>query len=170
MRFIVSGKIVSIDQPFEIGDVSYPPGWLRTQEGRDAVGAVEIVEAPRPDERFFFVNEDPDNPGQWIATPRDLDEVKATKIAAIKAAAQDIIYQNVPAWKQANLIARGVELVNKRLVSGLTPEENAEAAALQAKLDSIKPIRTRSDQLEAAVRACTSVEEVRDLALDWSVS
>jgi hypothetical protein len=75
--FILDGKVLHIDVAFEHDGVQYPANWLRlsTQEERDAIGITEVVEQPRPDDRFYWVSENPD--GTWQAIPKDLDSLKA---------------------------------------------------------------------------------------------
>ena len=65
------GRIVQSGNPFEHDGVLYPSNWFRcsTPAEREAIGAVEIVEQPRPDERYGYVNEDPANPGAWLFSP-----------------------------------------------------------------------------------------------------
>ncbi len=70
--------------------------------------------------------------------------------AKIKAEAGRRILARFPDWKQANMTARGVELVGIRVVAGTwTPEEAAEAEALGTAWDWIKAVRAASDALEA---------------------
>ena len=69
---------------------------------------------------------------------------------AVKAEARRRILARFPEWKQANMTARGVELIGIRVVAGAwSPEEAAEAKALGAAWDWIKAVRAASDALEA---------------------
>lgn len=54
--FLLDGKVLSPDQPFEHGGVKYPANWLRlsTPEDKAAIG---ITDAPEPeyfDQRFYW--------------------------------------------------------------------------------------------------------------------
>jgi len=67
----------------------------------------------------------------------------------VKAEARRRILAAYPEWKQANMTARGVELMRIRMTRAWTADEQSEADALQAAWDWIKGIRTKSDALEA---------------------
>jgi hypothetical protein len=84
----------------------------------------------------------------WQSTPIPINDRKA----AIKAEARRRILAVFPDWKQANMTARGVELVKLRALNGLwTTGELAEADALQAAWDWIKAVRAASDALEVSL-------------------
>ena len=87
MTYILDGKQLPLDVPFEHNEIRYPANWLRlsTQEDRDALGITWQDEYPRPDDRFYWVTENPD--GTYTATPKDLDMLKATWSAQFKQTA-----------------------------------------------------------------------------------
>lgn len=84
MTYILDGKQLLLDIAFEHDGVQYPANWLRlsTQEERDAIGITEVVEQPRPDDRFYWVTQNAD--GSWTAIPKDLDGLKAAWSAQFK--------------------------------------------------------------------------------------
>ncbi len=84
-------------------------------------------------------------------SPEEVADMREAKIVEIKAEASRRILDPFPAWRQTNMLARGVELMNLRADQGLTPEEEAEAADLQAAWDQVKAIRAASDSIEASV-------------------
>jgi hypothetical protein len=74
-----------------------------------------------------------------VVTPQD-----------VKAEAQRRIYERYPEWKQANLLARGVELQDAWRVNGeWTAEEAADAQTCRDAWDWIKSVRDASDAIEA---------------------
>lgn len=96
-------------------------------------------------------------------TPDDL-------VAKIKLRARFHILARFPEWKQANMTARGVELINLRALNGAwTAEEAAEAVALQADWDWIKAVRAYSDALEAQVPPADDPEALAafDVSAGW---
>lgn len=117
------------------------------------------------DEGFYLVQSDTLQMGQYIegfaATAEEIAAAKAERILQIKSAAQEKIYSIVPAWKQANMTARAVELQGYRFEREWTAEETAEYNSMQAVWSQIKAIRSASDEAEAAVNAATTIEEVR---------
>lgn len=69
----------------------------------------------------------------------------------VKVEARRRILLRFPEWKQANMTARGVELTLVLASGGQwSPQEQAEADALQGAWDWIKQVRVASDALEAA--------------------
>ena len=74
--FILDGKPLPLDIPFTVDGIQYPPNWLRlaTPEDRARIGITEVPDYPRPDDRFYWVTQNPDF--TWNATPKDLDGLK----------------------------------------------------------------------------------------------
>lgn len=81
-----------------------------------------------------------DMEADWAANAPKADDVKAE--------ARRRILARLPDWKQANMTARGVELLRKGEVNW-TPQEQAEADAITAAWDWVKAIRLASDDIEA---------------------
>lgn len=71
---------------------------------------------------------------------------------AIRAEARRRILARYPEWRQQNMTARAVELVDKG-VDNLTSEEAAERAAIAAAWEWIKSVRAASNDLEASTPA-----------------
>ena len=85
--------------------------------------------------------------GEWQAIAHP--PVVPPSEAEIGMEAERRILKVMPEWKQRNLTARGVELLQARVLNGRwSPEDAAEAAAIQAQWDRVKAIRARSDELE----------------------
>jgi hypothetical protein len=91
MTFMLDGRILPLDTAFEHDGTGYPANWLRlaTPEMRAAIGITEIVDQPRPDDRFYWVSENPD--GSWNAIPKDLDGLKVTWATQFRQAAWSML-------------------------------------------------------------------------------
>lgn len=100
-------------------------------------------------------------------TAEEVAAMRVAKLAEIKAEARRRILEQYPEWKQANMTARGVELVKAAVARPWTAEEQAEADALQAAWDGIKAVRVRSDALEAAVPAEAAGIAAVDATQGW---
>ena len=76
--FILDNRVLQLDTAFEHDGTSFPANWLRlaTPEERAAIGITEIPDYPRPDDRFYWVSQNPD--GTWTAIPKDLAGLKTT--------------------------------------------------------------------------------------------
>jgi hypothetical protein len=91
MTFMLDGRILPLDTAFEHDGTGYPANWLRlaTPEMREAIGITEIVDQPRPDDRFYWVSENPD--GTWTAIPKDLAGLKTSWTAQFKQTAWTLL-------------------------------------------------------------------------------
>ena len=89
-----------------------------------------------------------DMPAEEVAALEAFHAGNAPKAAAVKAEARRRILALYPDWKQANLTARGVELLRKG-EARWTAEELAEADAIHAAWDWVKSVRSASDAIEA---------------------
>lgn len=92
MSFILDGRQLPLDTPFEHDGVQYPANWLRlaTPEEREAIGITEIVDQPRPDDRFYWVS-GPNLDGSWTAIPKDLAGLKTTWTAQFRQTAYTML-------------------------------------------------------------------------------
>jgi hypothetical protein len=90
--FLLDGRILPLDTPFEHDGTAYPANWLRlaTPEERAAIGITEVVEQPRPDDRFYWVS-GPNDDGSWTAIPKDLAGLKTTWTAQFKQTAYTML-------------------------------------------------------------------------------
>jgi hypothetical protein len=86
--FLLDGRVLQLDTPFEHDGTSYPANWLRlaSPEARAAIGITEVTLQPRPDDRFYWVS-GPDDNGDYTAIPKDLDGLKKTWGAQFKQTA-----------------------------------------------------------------------------------
>lgn len=71
------------------------------------------------------------------------------RIAAIKAKAGEIITAVMPDWKQRNMLARSIELVNIANEREYTPAEQTELDELNAFWTWVKLVRAASNAAEA---------------------
>jgi len=77
--------------PFTHNEIQYPANWLNlsTPEEKAEIGITEVAEQPRPDDRYYWVNDNGD--GSYSAIPKDLDQLKATEVSKVNAAAYSIL-------------------------------------------------------------------------------
>jgi len=145
--FLLNGKALAIDTPFEYEGVRYPANWLRlsSADERATLGITEVTQQPRPDDQFYWVTDNGD--GTYTSTPKDLDVLKADIIGQVKTTAGTLLASSD--WK----VVRAAE--------GVKP---VDAATLADRAG----IRQRSDEHEAAIAACTTVEELAALQFDWT--
>lgn len=137
--FMLNNAPLPLDTPFRDADGnSYPANWLRLTTLEEKE-AIGITEVPDP--------EIYDDRYYWgLGIPKDLDQCKANLIAQIKQTAGSMLFPTD--WK----IIRATETG-----TAIQAEVLAERAA----------IREASNVNEAAVNACTSVDELSVLQLTW---
>jgi hypothetical protein len=89
--FLLDGKRLPQDTPFEYNGVQYPANWLNlsTPEEKTAIGITEVAEQFRPDDRYYWVTDNGD--GTFTATPKDLDQLKANANTQIDVAAHSLL-------------------------------------------------------------------------------
>jgi hypothetical protein len=146
--FLLNGTPVQIDAPFTVGDINYPPGWLRfaTPDARAALGIVEVPDPVRPDDRFFWIDE------RNVATPKDLAGLKDQWISQVKATAHVLLEETD--W----LVIREVE---------------EPGTMKQDVKDYRKSVRSRSSEIEVAINACTDVAMLASFVtgdLNWPLT
>lgn len=90
--FLLNGRPLQLDTPFEHDGVQYPANWLRlaSPEDRAAIGITEVTIQPRPDDRFYWVD-GPALDGTWSTIPKDLDGLKKQWSAQFKQTAWSML-------------------------------------------------------------------------------
>jgi len=136
--FLLNGQPLPLDTPFTADGIQYPANWLRLT-ALEEKEAIGITEVadPAPYDDRFY----------WgVGNPKDLDQCKANMIAQIKAAAGSMLAPTD--WKVIRSTETGIPL---------------DAYTLTARAN----IRAASNANEAAVDACTTVDELAALQLTW---
>lgn len=94
----------------------------------------------------------------------EIDVKLADKISEVKQIANEKILARLPIYKQNNLAARGLELLEKLINrETLTEAELAERAQMKAAWDWVKAVRRYSEQLEAILKENVEV----NIVLGW---
>lgn len=136
--FLLNGQSLPLDTPFTANEVQYPANWLRlTSAEEKAAIGITEVADPAPYDDRYY----------WgVGNPKDLAECKANAIRQIKATAGSMIAPTD--WKVIRAAETGTQIA-------------ADVLAARA------AIRTASDANEAAVEACTTVDELAALQMVW---
>lgn len=95
---------------------------------------------------------------------RHLEKKISERYSQVKAIAYSKIVAIAPEWKQRNLIARAIEVVE--INGSATPEEQAELEAMKVVWSRIKAIRAYSDFLEQSLNAAEDKLAV-DITSGW---
>lgn len=118
---------------------------------------VEVVNKPKPEfdmkTRFLEVKESLTEEGfvrEYIIVDKTPEVIKQEHASQIKQDAQNLIIQIAPEWKQRNMIAYSVEMLEK-MMQGYKPTEEdiAKMNIIRSTWATIQQIRTISDKKEA---------------------
>jgi hypothetical protein len=151
--FKIGTRTIQLDTPFTHNDIQYPANWIRlaTEEDKSAIGLVWEADAVRADDRFYWDGN--------INNPKALEDVietvdgkeyttkglKSNFIAQIKTTAGSILAQTD--WMVIRKAERNIDI----------PSSVATYRA---------SVVAKADELETAISAVTSVEQL--IALDLS--
>jgi hypothetical protein len=151
--FMLNGSPLALDTPFKSNDIQYPANWLRmtTLEEKEAIGITEVADPASYDDRYYWGVGIPKQLEDEEITPEDGQPytqtgLKSQVIAQIKQTAGSLLAPTD--WKVIRATETGIPL---------------DADTLTARAN----IRAASNINEAAVAACTTVDELAALQLTW---
>ncbi len=98
--FMLDGKPLPIDTPFNIGDTSFPANWLRLTsiEEKNAVGIEEVADPVGWDDRFYW----------GVDNPKDLATLKTTWTSQVRDTANKLLLQTD--WMVIRKAERNVDI------------------------------------------------------------
>jgi hypothetical protein len=183
-------KVVSPDQPFTVGDKQYSARFIRnsTPEEKLAAGVWDIVDAGRPDDRYY-----------WVTGPTyRVNEVNSTVEAVYTdnpKALEDrleVKEDNTPLYVQVydpvteSMVDTTEQVVTKGLKSQAVAQNKQTAGSLLAATDWYvvrkadigtdvpadvvayrAAVRTEASRVEAAILAVTSIDGLIAVKADW---
>ena len=96
----LDNKPLSYDRAFTHADIQYPANWLRLSslEERNAIGVVEVADAPSYDQRFYW----------GVDNPKDIDQLKEQWTGQVKSTAGSMLAQSD--WYIVRRSDNGVEV------------------------------------------------------------
>jgi hypothetical protein len=141
--FILDGRTLPLDIPFEHDGIQYPANWLRlaTVDERATIGITEEAEPEYYDDRFYW----------GVGNPKDLDGLKATWSSQVSQTAYSLLFPSD--W----MVVRSVE-TSSPLPSDWTTYRSA--------------VRIKAAEVKAAITAVTDVESLIStvIGIDWPAS
>lgn len=146
--FLLNGKRLAIDTPFEHEGVKYPANWLRLSSlsEKTAIGITEVPDPVYPDQRYYWVTDNGD--GTLTTAPKDLDFCKAWRINEVKSKAGSIL--SLTDWKVIRSAETNIPLSDD--------VKNYRAS-----------IREQSNTFESQILACQTVEELEAIQTNFGV-
>jgi hypothetical protein len=174
--FLLNGNPLAVDTAFTHNDIQYPANWLRltTIEEKEAIGITEVPDPVRADDRFYWDGN--------IANPKALEDkeevdqdgnplyVKELGEVDGKTAMVDTTERLVTKGLKSNFIAQ------VKQTAGLILAQTDWMVIRKAERDVAIPTATvayrasvvaKADELEALIKAVTTVEELVSLDLSF---
>lgn len=144
--------LVQAGTAFEWDGIQYPQNWcnLSTPEEKAAIGMVDVVYGPYPNDQYYWVSQDAPvynaETNQvdvaYTATPKDLFECQSQAVSAVNAAAYSILLPTD--W----MVVKGIETK-----SAVPTDWNTWR----------QTIRDQAAAQVAAITACTAIDELAAL-------
>jgi hypothetical protein len=176
MPFKLGNKTIQLDTPFTHNDIQYPANWIRlaTEEDKAAIGLVWEADPVRADDRFYW-DGDINNP-KALEDKEEVDQdgnplyVKVLGVVDGKPTMVDSTERLVTKGLKSNFIAQvkaqAGSLLNATDWKVIRAAEGGKALDEATKAERIA-IRTKSDDFEAQIKACTTVEQLAALQFTW---
>jgi hypothetical protein len=172
--FLLNGQPLAVDTPFTANDIQYPANWLRlsSAEEKSAIGITEVADAVRADDRFYWDGN--------IANPKALADKEESD--------QDgnPLYVKVYDPVTESMIDTTERLVTKGLKSNFIAQVKQTAGSILAQTDWMvirkaerdvaiptdvvtyrASVVAKADELEGAISAVTTVEQLAGLDLSF---
>jgi len=173
--FLLNGKPLAVDTAFTTADgTQYPANWLRlsTTKEKQAIGITEVADPVRADDRYYW-NGDLKNPKALEDKPefkQDGTPLYVQKYNPVTEQMEDTDKQVVTKGLKSQFIAQvkatAGSLLNATDWKVIRASEGGKALDDETKATRIG-IRTKSDEFEAQIKACTTVEELAALQFNW---
>lgn len=176
--FMLNNAPLAPDTPFTVGEgdeaIQYPANWLRaaSAEEKAALGITEVADAPRADDRLYWNGD--------INNPKALDDVPAVKEDGTPIMVQvwdeeaqamvDTDTQVVTKGLKSQWIAQVKDTANKLMqpTDWLVLRQLLKGIGMSAHVENYRDaVVAASNQFEAQITACATVEELAALQLTW---
>ena len=163
MPFKIGSKVIPLDTPFSHGDLQYPANWIRlaSEEDKAAIGLVWEADPVRADDRFYWDGN--------INNPKALEDVVALNVDGQNIyddKGNIVVTKGLKSHFIAQIKAQAGSLLNATDWKVVRAAEGGKALDDATKAERIA-IRTKSDDFEAQIKACTTVEQLAALQFNW---
>ena len=174
MAFLLNGQPLAVDTPFTANEIQYPANWLRlaSAEEKSAIGITEVADAVRADDRFYWNGD--------INLPKALNDVEESDVDG------NPLYVKVYDPVTESMVDTTERLVTKGLKSNFIAQVKQTAGSILAQTDWMiirkaerdvaipadvvayrASVVAKADELEGAISAVTTVEELASLNLSF---
>lgn len=179
--FLINGKRLPEGTAFEDADGNkYPPSWLAqaTEEQKAVIGITEVAEQTRPDDKYYWVQDN--NDGTFTATPKLLDDREEVDQEGNPLFVQ-VYDENTHSMVNTDkpLVTRGLKYTTVQQVKQIAGSILANTdwmVTRKADIGTEVPesvatyralVRQTANALEAQIQAVTTVEELAAINLTF---
>jgi hypothetical protein len=173
--FLLNGKPLAVDTAFTTENgTQYPSNWLRlsTADEKSAIGITEVPDPVRASDVFYW-DGDINNPKALedkLEVKEDGTPLYVQKYNPVTEQMEDTDKQVVTKGLKSNFIAQvkaqAGSLLNATDWKVIRAAEGGKALDDETKAARIA-IRTKSDEFEAQIKACTTVEQLAAIEFTW---
>jgi hypothetical protein len=177
MAFLLNGQPLAVDTPFTANEIQYPANWLRlaTQAEKEAIGITEVADAVRADDRFYWNGD--------VNLPKALNDVEESDEDGNPLYVK-VLDKTDP--QNPVMVDSTVRLVTKGLKSQFIQQVKQTAGSILAQTDWMvtrkaerdvaipadvvayrASVVAKADELESAISAVTTVEQLASLDLSF---
>jgi hypothetical protein len=173
--FQLNGNPISPDTAFTAGDIQYPNNWIRlaSPEERAAIGITEVADEDTSfDGRFYWSKGNPKALEDKLEVKQDGTPLMVQVYDDATEAMVDTDKQVVTKGLKSQMIAQVKASAGSMLAATDWKVVRAAEGIKAVDADTLaerSAIRAASDANEAAIAACTSVEALASLQMNWPV-
>tara|TARA_R110000868_G_scaffold47483_1_gene155644 strand:+ start:110 stop:664 length:555 start_codon:yes stop_codon:yes gene_type:complete len=170
--FLLNNRVLQPGTPFTQNGIQYPANWLNLSslEEKEAIGITEVAQQARPDDRFYWVQDN--NDGTFTSSPKlliDREEVDENGdpmyVQVYNIITDSMVDSNEP------LVTKGLksqwiveikDTTNKLLLATdwmVIRKAERDVAIPSATVTYRADVLTESNRLEAAIKSSSTLEE-----------
>lgn len=175
--FLLNGQPLAVDTPFTANDIQYPANWLRlaSQAEKEAIGITEVADAVRADDRFYWNGD--------VNLPKALEDKEESDKDGnplyVKVLSTDADGKPVMVDSTERLVTKGLKsnfIAQVKQTAGSILAQTDWMVIRKAERDVAIPadvvayrasVVAKADELESAISACETVEELAQLNLSF---
>lgn len=174
MPFKIGDRVIPLDTPFTHNEIQFPSNWIRlaTEAEKESIGLVWEADPVRADDRFYWNGD--------INLPKALNDVEESDVDG------NPLYVKVYDPVTESMVDTTERLVTKGLKSNFIAQVKQTAGSILAQTDWMvirkaerdvaipadvvayrASVVAKADELEGAISAVTTVEELASLDLSF---
>jgi hypothetical protein len=172
--FLLNDQPLAVDTPFTANEIQYPANWLRlsSAEEKEAIGITEVADPVRADDRLYWDGNiaNPKALGDVLATKEDGSPLMVQKYNPVTEAMEDTDKQVVTKGLKSNFIAQVKQTAGSILAQTdwmVTRKAERDVAIPTATVTYRASVVAKAEELEVAIKAVTTVEELANLDLSF---